>query len=240
MSQLIIAALIMGMLGSFHCVGMCGAIALSLPLKDNSDWAKFSGALVYNVGRIITYAVYGFMFGLFGKSIALFGYQQGLSIFLGVLILFYIILPKRFSVFNQNNFFLVFFEKLRQTIGRFFLKKNYSSLFYIGLLNGLLPCGLIFMASAAAVSTGDVLKSTLFMAFFGLGTLPMMWSVAFFGNYVGVSIRQKIRKAYPYMMTLIACLLILRGLGLGIAYLSPRVEMSNKIVQNCGMPAVAE
>ena len=87
------------------------------------------------------------------------------------------------------------------------------------------------MAAAVAVSTGDVANSMIFMAFFGLGTLPMMWSIAFFGNYASVSIRQKIRKAYPYMMTLLACLLILRGMGLGIPYVSPKIE--KRIVQNC-------
>lgn len=231
MSQLIIAAFMMGLLGSFHCVGMCGPIALSLPLKHDSDCSKFFGALFYNSGRIITYSVFGFIFGLIGKSVALFGYQQWLSIILGVLIIFFIILPKRFSSFQNQNFILAFLQKLRSALGRLFSKKNFSSLFSIGLLNGLLPCGLVYMAAAVAVSTGDVANSIIFMAFFGLGTLPMMWSIAFFGNYVSIGIRQKIRKAYPYMMTLLACLLILRGMGLGIPYVSPKVE--NRVVQNC-------
>ena len=62
MSQLVLAAFMMGLLGSFHCVGMCGPIALSLPLKHDSDWAKFSGALFYNSGRIITYSCFWFPF----------------------------------------------------------------------------------------------------------------------------------------------------------------------------------
>ncbi len=231
MSQLVLAAFMMGLLGSFHCVGMCGPIALSLPLKHDSDWAKFSGALFYNSGRIITYSAFGFLFGIVGKSVALFGYQQWLSIILGVLIIFFIILPKRFSSFQNQNFILTFLQKLRSVLGSLFSKKNFSSLFSIGLLNGLLPCGLVYMAAAVAVSTGDVANSIIFMAFFGLGTLPMMWSIAFFGNYVSIGIRQKIRKAYPYMMTLLACLLILRGMGLGIPYVSPKIE--KKVVQNC-------
>ncbi len=103
----------------------------------------------------------------------------------------------------------------------------------MGLLNGLLPCGLVYMAAAVAVSAGDVANSMVFMAAFGLGTLPMMWSIAFFGNYVSVSRRQKIRKAYPYIMTMPACLLILRGMGLGIPYVSPKVEVQKKAVVNC-------
>ncbi len=233
MSQLIIAAFMMGLLGSFHCVGMCGPIALSLPLKDTSAWGKFSGALFYNSGRIVTYTIFGFIFGSIGKSVAFFGYQQWLSITLGVVIILFIILPKRLGAFKNNNFILVFFEKLRAAFGKLFLKKNFSSLFFIGLLNGLLPCGLVYMAAAVAVATGDIVNSMVFMAFFGLGTLPMMWSIAFFGNYVSVGIRQKIRKAYPYMMTLLACLLILRGMGLGIPYLSPKVGAEKKDMINC-------
>lgn len=222
MVQMIIAAFTMGMLGSFHCVGMCGPIALSLPLNTNSNWGKFSGALFYNAGRIVTYAVFGFVFGIIGKSIALFGYQQWLSIILGILIITIILLPKKSSFLN-NNLILIFFGKVRGALGKLFSKKNYSSLFSIGLLNGLLPCGLVYMAAAVAIAEGNVENSIIFMAFFGLGTLPMMWSIAFFGNYVSIGIRQKIRKAYPYMMTLLACLLILRGLGLGIPYISPKV-----------------
>ncbi len=233
MVQLIVAAWMMGLLGSFHCVGMCGPIALSLPLKNDNAWSKFSGALLYNSGRVVTYTSFGFLFGLVGKSVALFGYQQWLSIFLGLLIIFFIIIPKRISFFKHQNFALVFFEKLRFSIGKLFSKQNFSSLFSIGLLNGLLPCGLVYIAAAAAVATGDVLNSMAFMAFFGLGTLPMMWSVAFFGNYVSISLRQKIRKAYPYMMLLMACLLILRGMGLGIPYVSPKVSVEKSAIQDC-------
>ena len=233
MPQLILAAFTMGLLGSFHCVGMCGPLALSMPLKDDSVWSKFSGGLLYNAGRIVTYSLFGLLFGVIGKSVALFGFQQWLSIILGVLIIFIIILPKRLSSFNNNNFVLNYFGKLRSSLGKLFSQKNYSSLFSIGLLNGLLPCGLVYMAAAGAVATGDIVNSISFMAFFGLGTLPMMWSIAFFGNYVGIGLRQKIRKAYPYMLMLMACLLILRGMGLGIPYVSPKVDMEKKVVHSC-------
>ena len=129
---------------------------------------------------------------------------------------------------------LKYFEKLRSAIGQLFFKKNNSSLFSIGLLNGLLPCGLVYMAAAGAVATGNIISSIFFMAFFGLGTLPVMWSVAFFGNFISINIRQSIRKAYPYMMMLMACLLILRGLGLGIPYVSPEVaQQKEKVVSGC-------
>lgn len=223
----------MGLLGSFHCVGMCGPLALSLPINSDSFWSKFSGALLYNAGRIVTYSLFGLVFGAIGKSVALFGYQQWLSVILGVLIIVFVILPKRVSSFSGNNYVMQFFEKIRAALGQLFFKKNNASLFSIGLLNGLLPCGLVYMAAAGAVATGDIANSVIFMAFFGLGTLPVMWSVAFFGNYVSIGIRQKIRKAYPYMMMLMACLLILRGMGLGIPYVSPKADTTEKVVQGC-------
>jgi sulfite exporter TauE/SafE len=233
MTTIMLAAFTMGLLGSFHCVGMCGPLALSLPLSSDSLWAKFSGGLLYNAGRVVTYSFFGLLFGVIGKSVALFGFQQWLSVILGILIIIFVILPKRVAFFNNNNFVLKYLERLRSALGRLFSIKNYSSLFSIGLLNGLLPCGLVYMAAAAAVATGNVLNSIFFMAFFGLGTLPMMWSIAFFGNYVGVGLRQKIRKAYPYMMTLMACLLILRGMGLGIPYVSPKVDSKDKAIHSC-------
>lgn len=233
MITIMLAAFTMGLLGSFHCVGMCGPLALSLPLNNDSFWSKFSGGLLYNAGRIVTYSLFGLVFGIIGKSVALFGFQQWLSVILGVLIIVFVILPKRVAFLNNNNFVMKYFERLRSTLGKLFFNKNYSSLFSIGLLNGLLPCGLVYMAAAGAVATGNILNSIFFMAFFGLGTLPMMWSIAFFGNYIGVGLRQKIRKAYPYMMTLMACLLILRGMGLGIPYVSPKVDSEKKVVHSC-------
>jgi hypothetical protein len=212
---------------------MCGPLALSLPISNDSSWSKFSGALLYNSGRIVTYSVFGLVFGAIGKSVSLFGYQQWLSVILGVLIIVFIILPKRVSSFSNNNYVMQFFEKIRSSLGQLFFKKNNASLFAIGLLNGLLPCGLVYMAAAGAVATGDIINSVFFMAFFGLGTLPVMWSIAFFGNYVSIGIRQKIRRVYPYMMMLMACLLILRGMGLGIPYVSPKVEADKKEVQGC-------
>jgi len=233
MIQLIVAAFTIGLLGSFHCIGMCGPLALSLPLNNDSVWSKFSGGLLYNAGRIVTYSIFGLVFGVIGQSVALFGFQQWLSVILGILIIVFVILPKRAASFNNNNFALKYFKNFRSVLGQLFSNKNYSSLFSIGLLNGLLPCGLVYMAAAGAVATGNILNSVFFMAFFGLGTLPMMWSIAFFGNYVGVGLRQKIRKAYPFMMTLMACLLILRGMGLGIPYVSPKVDMEKKVVHSC-------
>lgn len=224
------AAFVMGAIGSFHCIGMCGPLALALPLKDDSLFSKFTGALLYNSGRIVTYSLFGLLAGSVGQSFSFFGFQQGLSIVGGALILLLVIAPKIFPSFNTNiagNFF----QTLRQKFGQLFFKKNQSTLFAIGFLNGLLPCGMVYLAIAGATATGNIANATIFMAAFGAGTLPIMWSIAFWGNFIGINIRKKIRNAYPYMMVLVASMLILRGLGLGIPYISPVKE--NKNIINC-------
>lgn len=230
MTGLIIAALIMGGIGSVHCIGMCGPLALSLPVVSDNHSSRFVSTLLYNTGRVLTYAVLGGIFGMIGMSFAIFGYQQWLSIILGVTILLFIILPKHNSVFKHNSV-LLFFDKLRSSLGKLFARKNYRSVFFIGLMNGLLPCGLVYMAIAAAVSTASILKSSVFMAAFGMGTLPVMWSIAFFGGFININMRKNIRRLYPYVMVLVAVMLIIRGLGLHIPYMSPSFDHENTIKQ---------
>lgn len=234
MEALLIAGFTMGMVGSFHCVGMCGPLALSLPIDHSSEKNRVLGMLLYNFGRTTTYALLGAAFGLIGKSMALFGFQQWLSLILGGMILVGIVLNKFFPNWMKGwSFGNRIFEVVRKGLGQLFFDKHPGSLFTIGLMNGLLPCGLVYMAIAAAIATGDVWTSAAFMTMFGLGTLPMMGSITYFGQYVTVSLRKKIRAMYPYMMMLIACLLILRGMGLGIPYISPKVEPVKKEVHGC-------
>ncbi len=234
MIQIAIAAFTMGIVGSFHCIGMCGPLALALPLKSNSLFAKFTGALLYNIGRVFTYAIFGLAAGLLGKSFAVLGFQQLLSITLGIIIIVLVIAPKLFpGKFKNLHIADNFFQQLRKQFGKLFSKKSQSTLFAIGFLNGLLPCGLVYMAIAAAVATGEINSSIVFMAAFGLGTLPVMWSIAFWGNFIGIPIRQKIRGAYPYLMLLMAGLLIIRGMGLSIHYFSPAAIVENKNIITC-------
>lgn len=222
MITLFITALIMGAVGTFHCIGMCGPLALALPVVTDNSTSRFFSTLLYNLGRVTTYSILGAFFGIAGSSIAFFGYQQGLSVTLGIVIIIFILLPKK--IFARKNMLMRIFEKIRASLSKLFIRKNYHSVYFIGLLNGLLPCGLVYLAIAGAISTGSVLKSSLFMAAFGLGTLPVMWSIAFFGGFISIRVRQGIKKLYPYVMFAMAVLLIIRGLGLNIPYLSPSVS----------------
>lgn len=237
MLQTAVAAFTMGVIGSFHCVGMCGPLALALPLKDDSLFSKFTGSLLYNSGRIVTYSLFGLAAGSIGQGFSFFGIQQWLSIVAGLLIALFVIIPKVFlKRGGEKNIAANFFIQLRQIFGKLFFKKSQSTLFAIGFLNGLLPCGLVYLAMAGAVATGYIANAVLFMAAFGAGTLPVMWSIAFWGNFINVSIRQRIRSTYPYMMVMMACLLILRGMGLGIPYVSPAENVAAKKISCCAKP----
>lgn len=228
MIESITAGLILGMLGSLHCIGMCGPIALSLPVVDNNRSSKYIGTFLYNIGRVLTYAILGLLFGLIGQTFAMIGVQQFLSIFLGVLLLMFLFMPKR--LFHNQTLFPGFMQGIRKRIGVLFHTKSYRSLFSIGLLNGLLPCGLVYVAITGAIATGSVFNSSIFMASFGFGTLPMMWLVAFMGTNLKLKFGLQIRKMYPWVIGVMACLLILRGLGLGIPYVSPSFHSNHPAI----------
>lgn len=237
MWQLFISAFAMGILGSFHCVGMCGPLALSLPLKNNSTFEKIIGVLIYNFGRVFTYSLFGAVFGLIGQSVAFFGWQQILSITVGATIVLVVLFSKQLQLISTTHSVInIFFLKIRTQLGKLFQSKNFSSLFFIGLLNGLLPCGLVYLAVAGAVASGNFFNSIFFMFFFGLGTVPAMWAVAFFGNKLSFVFRQRIRKAFPVVMIAVGCLLIVRGMGLGIPYFSPKINAQHQTIDCCKHP----
>lgn len=232
MMLLLLTAMVMGGIGSLHCVGMCGPLALSVPVPVASNFAKLIAALLYNMGRVVTYACLGAVAGVAGASFTFFGFQQGLSVFAGTLIIIYLLWPQ-LPFYKKGHYrFQFILGKIRSALSKLFKQNNYQSVFFIGLLNGLLPCGLVYMAVATAVATGSVVKSSLFMAGFGLGTLPLMWAFTFSGSIISIKARVAIKKAYPYLLFMMACLLILRGIGLGIPYLSPQWQPDNKVFDN--------
>ena len=216
-------ALIFGLLGSFHCVGMCGPIAFLLPVDRSNNFKKLGQIFLYHFGRILAYSILGLVFGLLGNSLNLFGFQQQLSIIIGFLMLLVIFLPQK--TFNKYNFSKPVFKiisKVKSALGKELKKKTPDTFLTIGFLNGFLPCGLVYMAIFGAIASGNAFQGSLYMALFGLGTVPLMTSAIYLGNFLNAQVRQRIRRAIPVFVVIIGCLFIVRGLGLGIPYISPK------------------
>lgn len=218
-----ISGLSIGVLGSFHCIGMCGPLALALPVHHLSSWRRTLAIVLYNIGRALSYASMGAVFGIIGQSFSFFKLQQWLSIVAGILILV-VLLTNQFG--NPNTNILTRFtrgvkSKLSTYLGA---EKSTISYLSIGILNGFLPCGLVYIAVAASVATGSILNSTILMFAFGLGTFPVMALTMVFGKFISLNIRTKLTKATPYFIMFVAVLLIVRGLNLGIPYVSPTHE----------------
>jgi sulfite exporter TauE/SafE len=201
---------------------MCGPIAMMLPVDRNNPAKKVTQIITYHLGRLSAYATIGFVFGLLGRGFFLAGIQQQLSIFIGVAMIFVILVPEKiFAKYNFSRPVFKLISKIKTTLGSQFKNKSYKSLFTIGLLNGFLPCGMVYVALFGAIAMQNESLGVLYMILFGLGTVPMMTSVVYLNSFLTIPIRNKIQKVIPYVAVCIGILFILRGLGLGIPYLSP-------------------
>ncbi|MBA3900961.1 MAG: sulfite exporter TauE/SafE family protein, partial [Bacteroidetes bacterium] len=213
-------AFTIGILGSFHCVGMCGPIALALPVIHRNESSKALGILLYNLGRVVTYGLLGALFGFIGEGFFVSGLQQTFSICLGLIILLVMFLPASITgLFKKAENTYARITNFRHYLGLMFRKKTYAALLGAGFFNGFLPCGLVYLAIAGAAGTGNLAQGALFMVFFGLGTIPVMFSFLVIGQNISIAARSKIRKAIPVFAVVFALLLITRGLNLGIPYL---------------------
>jgi uncharacterized protein len=230
MSPEIYAVFLVGLVGSLHCIGMCGPIAIALPVPDSSNLSFFTGRILYNLGRVVTYAFLGAVLGLVGSKIALAGAQQVVSIVLGVVIIIAVLLPQRYkNYFAQHPVIQKLAHPLKSNIGVLFKKGTFSAMFLIGILNGFLPCGLVYVALAGAIASGDAISGAAVMILFGLGTIPAMFAASVFGKFINIGIRTKIRKAVPVLAVILGVIFILRGMNLGIPMLSPKVSKQAEV-----------
>lgn len=217
----LLAAFGLGFVGSLHCAGMCGPLALALPFSEKSGLEQLVYNTTYQLGRITTYSTIGLLFGFIGRGFSLAGIQQPLSIAIGVAMILIMLLPKIIPIHRTPPLLQKAVINLKKQLG-FFLKKRGLGAFYVtGILNGLLPCGLVYMALLGAIGIGSPLESAAFLAVFGLGTFPMMFSIAIAGSFISTKWRSIFNKSIPYLVVLFGLIFILRGMGLGISYISP-------------------
>lgn len=215
-------AFFMGLFGSVHCAFMCGPLVLALPAAGKSGWMVVVNRVIYQVGRILTYAVLGLILGYIGNSIAVKGWQQAISLITGG----FLILMGLFNLFSRHFPGVIRRQQqIMQPVIRkmgFWLYKPGGS-WMAGVLNGLLPCGMVYMALAAALNADTVLGGAWFMIFFGLGTFPMMIGIALLGSVVKGRLRFNMSRWLPVMLLIMGLWFLLRGANLDIPMLSPLI-----------------
>lgn len=215
-------AFLFGLVSSLHCIGMCGPIAMMLPVDRNNKAKKAIQIVIYHLGRLTAYGTIGLLFGLVGKGFFMAGLQQKMSVFIGVAMIVITLVPeKSFAKYNFSKPVFKLIANVKQHLGAQFKNKSYQSLFTIGLLNGFLPCGMVYVALFGAIAMQSPSLGVAYMVLFGLGTVPLMSAVVYVNSFITLPIRNKIQKAIPYVAVFIGLLFILRGLGLGIPFLSP-------------------
>ena len=219
----IIAGIVIGLVSSVHCVGMCGPIAMALPIYNASPIKKTALIGLYNLGRASSYALIGLVIGFLGQRFALWGFQQAVSIIAGIAVLV-ILAFRKYAIGKNARFEKPFFLVKAKLTNLLQGQKNYWSYFAIGAVNGLLPCGLVYVAASYALALSYPLYSAAFMFMYGLGTMPLMMGITVLSKNLSFSFRSRLNKIVPYIICITAICLLLRGLGLGIPYLSPAIE----------------
>lgn len=234
-----LTAITIGLMGSLHCVGMCGPIAMAVPLNNQKTGYRMLGSFNYLFGKSLTYSLLGLFSGAFAKVIELTGFQRYMSLFTGIIILLIFFgqrLEGRNTGLDRINFKWV--SLLKQQFSKFLQEKNLMSAFLIGIINGVLPCGLVYIALAGAVGAGGWWQSMLYMFLFGITTTPFMFLLMIYKNTLSLSLRGFFTKAIPAFTLTLALLLIIRGMNLGIPYFSPKVktEKEKTTIECCSKP----
>jgi len=231
MIESVAIGLMLGFAGSFHCIGMCGPIALALPVHREAPLKRLLLILTYNFGRVATYSCMGILAGLVGATFVLAGYQRFLSVITGIIMLLTAVLWLSGQSFTSLN---PAFNAIRKQISFLFNSSRKRSLFAIGLLNGLLPCGLVYIALGTAVASGNIISGAFIMCLFGMGTLPIMLALPYLGSFITLRARNRMRKAIPIFIASLGIMLIVRGLNLGIPYVSPAINENQDVSCHAG------
>lgn len=227
--QILGIGFLMGILGSAHCIGMCGPLVMALPISQTNQNLKWVSIVLYHLGKVLSYSLLGVLVGVFGKQLFFLVAQQQISIVMGIMMLSYVawvfFLQKRFGL---NKSVVLFKGPILKALSKTLKSKSIFATLFIGILNGLLPCGMVYLALGSAFTTGSIANGALFMFFFGLGTIPALLIVGIGGQLFGF--KYIIQKWMPYMIATMGTVLILRGMNLGIPFLSPHIELNNSII----------
>ncbi len=168
---MVLTALIMGLTGSLHCVGMCSPLAMAV---GNMSARTFLNRIIYNAGRIVTYGLLGLAIAGVGLAFPVSKFQNLVSILLGIILLLAGtgLMKVNIPILSRAIGTLTF--TLKNIFTRFLNRKNFGSVFLLGTLNGILPCGLVWIALTYSFTLQSAMEGFSFMILFGIGTLPVM------------------------------------------------------------------
>ncbi len=227
----------MGAVGGLHCVGMCGPIVFLLPVRGRGV-QRVWGMAHYHLGRILAYALLGLAFGTIGKGLSLFGWQQKLSILTGITLILAAFFPL-VKLIPISKYLTRLLGGTQSRFATFFKSGRPDALLSIGFLNGFLPCGLTYMAVFGSLATGNALSGALFMLVFGLGTIPLLSSPQLLKSVLGPWVKKVQPRVVSVLLSVVGAAFILRGMGIGIPYLSPKTPAmeSQSANMECHSPA---
>ena len=232
LTEFMIPALLIGVGGSLHCIGMCGPLMFVTLYQKNQKALPAIHWTLYHLGRISIYALWGMLVGLVGASAKWFGVQQNISLAIGIGILVVLITRKVFPSYEKYIAEIGVLQNIRKILIPHINKKTRSASLMGGVVNGLLPCGLVYMSLAGAIAVQEPLKGALFMILFGLGTLPMLLMAMVMGNTLSLATRKFLTQWYPILIGLMAIMLIIRGMNLGHMF-SPKLLPGKNAAIHC-------
>lgn len=204
-----LTALMLGLAGSLHCLGMCSPLAMAV---TNFRRPFFINRVLYNIGRLLSYGILGVMVTAFGSLFQFSAYQNLLSIVLGASLVI-------MGIAGISSIQIPFITKglaqgtgfIKTLFSKFLSKKTWSSMAFMGMLNGLLPCGLTYIALTYCVTLSDISQGFLFMIVFGSGTLPVMLGLTSIVQSLINRYHLDLRKLTTTVMIVLGVLLISRG-----------------------------
>ena len=228
----LIGGLIIGFAGSLHCAGMCGPLQLLVPSRVKGQAPGTKEFIIYHIGRVTLYSLLGVLSGLIGLQLMLFQSFQWISIILGSIMLVFAWAGLERNGKLSQHVMALLQHRLQKVYQALRVNPSLLLIYNVGLLNGLLPCGLVYFALLNAIASQHIAIGFASMAMFGLGTLPIF----IFLKVVRSKVKNQriLTQLQPYILTVAALLIILRGLNLGIPYLSPTIEKASKY----GAPSV--
>ena len=207
---MLVTAFLLGLMGSWHCIAMCGPIALMVPKGKSSN--KYLPLGLYHLGKIIAYALVGLGMGSLTMFFTSFDFQAVILILAGIVMILIAIFPIVLNrIENKGSKFFAPVNKLKIQMRSALNKERSEYAFYVGFLNGFIPCGMVYLAGIGAMAQTNIFNGILFMVFFGLGTLPFMSVFILISQRIKSTFVKNSRRLRTVGLLLIGLFMLYRG-----------------------------